>query len=299
LVSGKILRRRIRANLMQLRYADELRNLRYYGMFIGYPRSGHTLVASLLDAHENMLFSNGLDAAHYLAQGFSVQQVAALSIWNALRFTRHGRRSNGYSYAVPDGWHGRWDALQVVGDKSGDLFSYHLQNDAGILDPVIEGLGALGRFVHVVRNPFDCISSISRRNRISLHAAAAEFFGLCDANARARQAIPAVAWLDVYLEDLIHQPGFSIGALCRFFGQQGAEPHLSRCANLILHAPRRASSEAPWDAALVRETGDRMKAYPWFDGYRFDQAWRAAAQPVRNAAPRSPVLLRGGAGFRR
>ena len=275
--TSKLLRRRIRANLIRARYAGELRGLRYFALFIGYPRSGHTLVASLLDAHENMLFANGLDAAHYLARGFSVQQVAALSIWNAMRFTRHGRRSNGYSYAVPNGWHGRWNALQVVGDKSGDLFSRHLERDSGILEAVVEGLATSGRFIHVVRNPYDCISSMSNRNRIPLRAAAREFFDLCEANARARRVIPRPAWMDVYLEDLIRRPRSSVQELCRFFGQQDGEPYLSGCAELILQSPLRSSSAANWNAEMVREVGGRMRAYPWFDGYCFEHPWRVVA----------------------
>lgn len=277
--SRKIWRRRIRASLMQLKYGGELRDLRHFCLFIGYPRSGHTLVASLLDAHPRMVFANGLDATQYLARGFSIGQVAALSVWNSLRFTRHGRSSNGYDYTVPNGWHGRWEALHVAGDKSGDLLSDHLRRDPGLLAPALEALAAIGRFIHVVRNPYDCISSISKRGGMDLRAAAAQFFGLCEANVRARKAIPAAAWTDVYLEELVSRPRHTLRSLCGFLGQEVSEGYLSNCAALIFRVPHRSSSSSVWDAGFTREVGERLRAYPWFDGYCLDNARRARRGP--------------------
>lgn len=273
---GKLLRRKILANALRLKYAGSLRSLRHFGLFIGYPRSGHTLVAALLDAHENMLFANGLDATEYLASNFGLWEVAALSIWNSSRFTRHGRRSNGYDYNVPNGLHGHWQRLEVIGDKSGDLFSYRLQHQPELLDMVLEKLGTMVRFVHVVRNPYDCISTMSSRGRISLRNAADEFFGLCDANARARLAIPGSQWTDIYLEELIRDPDSSIRETCRFFGQECTHSYIDSTSALIFKAPVRSSHHAQWDAGLAREVEARSKNYAWLGGYGLEQAERAS-----------------------
>lgn len=292
----RLLRRRIRATLMQLKYGEAIRRARHFALFIGYPRSGHTLVASLLDAHEKMLFANGLDAAAYLSSGFNVQQVAALSIWNSLRFTASGRRSNGYDYTVPEGWHGRWGELQVIGDKSGDLFSESLRRDSSILQSVLHNLAGKGKFIHVVRNPYDAISSIASRGGIGLQAASGIFFALCEANARAREAISRSAWMDLHLEDLIHQPESSLHQLCAFLGQEATDSYVAGCRNLILESPRRSSSAMSWDAGLAREVSDQMDAFPWFDGYCFARPERvpAANAPSRqvSVSQRRPSDLR-------
>lgn len=286
--SRKLWRRRMRARLMQLKYGAELRGLRHFGLFIGYPRSGHTLVAALLDAHPRMVFANGLDAAQYLARDFSVPQVAALSIWNSLRFTRHGRRSNGYNYTVPDGWHGRWDELRVVGDKSGDLFSDHLRHSPWMLAPILDALAAKGRFVHVIRNPYDCISSLSLRGGKDLRAASRDFFGLCEVNARARQSIGAQAWTDVFLEELIQRPRRSMRALCNFFGEDADSTYLAGCADLVFQVPQRSTRPSSWDAALIREVDERLKPYPWFDGYNIENAARHRDDSAVEECQRSP-----------
>ena len=42
-----------------------------YCMFIGYPRSGHSLIGALLDAHPNIIIAHELNDLRYFARGFS------------------------------------------------------------------------------------------------------------------------------------------------------------------------------------------------------------------------------------
>ena len=39
-------------------------------MFIGYPRSGHSLIGSLLDVHPNAIVAHELDALKFVGAGF-------------------------------------------------------------------------------------------------------------------------------------------------------------------------------------------------------------------------------------
>jgi hypothetical protein len=265
----KLVRRKIRARAMLLRDAGTLRGLRYYGLFIGYPRTGHTLLASLLDAHPRMAFANGLDAARYFIAGFSVREVAVLSIWNARRFTLRGRRSTGYNYVVPGGWHGRWDRLEVVGDKSGDLLSARLVQDPGAMARILERLGDQGRFVSVLRNPYDTITTMATRARSSLREATDEFLTLCVANERARAQIPAEAWLDVRHEALVAQPRETLRSVVEFFGQSADDAYLDACMQLIFPQPRRTREQVEWTGAMKRYVSDNLDRYPWFSGYAF------------------------------
>lgn len=243
--------------------------MRYYSLFIGYPRSGHTLVAALLDSHPNMLFANGLDAVRYVRYGFSVREIAALSIWNSLRFTRRGRRSNGYEYTVNEGLHGAWEKLEVVGDKSGDLFSTRLLDDPGLLEEVLARFSGLARFLHVIRNPFDCISTMAARGGVELRVAAERFLALSGANRRARQMVPAEAWKDVRLEQLIERPEDVLRQICDFLGVHADGMFVGRCRKLIFPAPRESRRAAAWPDALLADLSGRLREFPWFNGYRY------------------------------
>jgi hypothetical protein len=265
----KLVRRKIRARAMLLRHARTLRALRHYALFIGYPRTGHTLLASLLDAHPRMAFANGLDAARYFIAGFDVRETAVLSIWNSRRFTLKGRRSTGYNYVVPGGWHGRWDVLEVVGDKSGDLFSARLVRDPGAMSRVLKVLGDKGRFISVLRNPYDTITTMAVRGRMSLERAASEYFALSEANARARIQVPASAWLDVRHESLVEQPRGTLRTVLRFLGQSADAAYLDRCSQLIFPEPRRTRDAGAWTAPLRDRVATNLERFPSFAGYAF------------------------------
>ncbi|MGH1560272.1 hypothetical protein ACRAWD_26835 [Caulobacter segnis] len=59
--------------------------------FIGHPRSGHSVVSSILDAHEAAVFSHRLDALGHLSAGVAPEAVFHMIARNAERFARSGR----------------------------------------------------------------------------------------------------------------------------------------------------------------------------------------------------------------
>jgi hypothetical protein len=61
---------------------DQVEN---FCMFIGYPRSGHTLVGSLLDAHPNIILADELNALKFIEAGFSERQIFYLLLRNSRR----------------------------------------------------------------------------------------------------------------------------------------------------------------------------------------------------------------------
>ena len=92
-----------------------------YVLFVGHPRSGHSLVGSLLDAHPDIVVSHELDALQYVAVGYPASAAVHARARARRDQRRRRRKSWGYSYAVPGQWQGRFARLQVVGDKRGRL----------------------------------------------------------------------------------------------------------------------------------------------------------------------------------
>ena len=52
------------------RFIDGIDGVETYCMFIGYLRSGHRLIASLLDAHPNAIATHELDALKFVGARF-------------------------------------------------------------------------------------------------------------------------------------------------------------------------------------------------------------------------------------
>jgi hypothetical protein len=128
-------------------------------MFIGYPRSGHSLIGSLLDAHPNMIIAHEQDLLGHIQAGFGRDQVYYLLLRNSRVFTQAGRTWHGYSYRVPNQWQGRFKRLQVIGDKQAGASTERLGSDPELLKLLQDVIDANIKFVHVVRNPYDMIST--------------------------------------------------------------------------------------------------------------------------------------------
>ena len=94
-------------------------DVKNYVMFIGYPRSGHTLVGFLLDAHPNALVASQTSALRYFRHGFSTQQTFYVLVQNSRQVARTGREQRRYSYDVPNQWQGRFGKLKVIGESTG------------------------------------------------------------------------------------------------------------------------------------------------------------------------------------
>ena len=105
--------------LETLKDKKTFQNVDKYCMFIGYPRSGHSLVGSLLDAHPNIIIAHELNALNFVDMGFNQQQIYYLILKNSRKLATQGRESSGYSYEVHHQWQGKFRELKVIGDKKG------------------------------------------------------------------------------------------------------------------------------------------------------------------------------------
>ena len=101
----------------------DLSGIERYCLFMGAPRTGHSLIGSLLDAHPEMVIAHELGVPKYKAAHFSKRQIALLLLSNSGQHAASGRKHIHYSHAVENQWQGRYRRLRVLGDKHGEGFS--------------------------------------------------------------------------------------------------------------------------------------------------------------------------------
>ena len=87
-------------------------------LFVGHPRSGHTLVGAMLDAHPDVVIAQKLDVLRLVAGPSSLRAVVGAILASSGDAARTGRAASGYDYEIPGQWQGRHRELRVVGDKS-------------------------------------------------------------------------------------------------------------------------------------------------------------------------------------
>jgi hypothetical protein len=131
--------------------------------FLGFPRSGHSVVGALLDAHPDAVVAHELDLLGLVAKGIPVRSALALAEDNSRRFAEQGRFWNGYSYEVAGGFGGAARRLRVIGDKKGDRALDALVDDPSLASRLARETGLDPAWIVVVRNPFDNIATMELR----------------------------------------------------------------------------------------------------------------------------------------
>jgi len=252
-------------------YVNAFEKVETYCMFLGYPRSGHTLIGSLLDAHPDIIVANELHALRYVRYGFSKWQLFYLLFDNSRTFTRKGRSHTGYSYAVPNQWQGRFRTLRIIGDKRGGGSIKRLIARPNLLQQFRKKVGTRMRFIHVVRNPYDNISTIFRKDRWrNLWQSINFYFSLAEGLRNLKTQIAADELIDTRHESFIQNPAHSLKRLCDFLGIDTTEGYLNDCANIIFQSPHKTRCNVPWTPELIKEVGARMKEFSFLDGYSFE-----------------------------
>lgn len=250
--------------------APDYAHLRYYCMFVGYPRSGHSIVGSMLDAHPNMVVAQELDALRCLAAGMDRQLIFYFLMENAKRFTEQGRGWNDYAYGVPNQWQGRFERLEVIGDKKGGRSSTHLLRQPEALDGLRKLVGLPLRLVHVVRNPYDNIATLASKHFLTLVQAAQLYFQLASSVAAIKGRVGEDEIIDVRHEDLISDPRQTMARLCAFMGQEAAPDYLDDCAGIVYASPHQSRHEAQWPDGLRDQIGAAIRQFPYLAGYCYD-----------------------------
>jgi hypothetical protein len=238
-------------------------------LFIGYPRSGHSLAGSLLDAHPEMAIAHELDALLYLKLGFRPREILSLMLEVSHFHGEVGRRWGNYNYAVPGQWQGRHAELRVVGDKKGGMTTMRIARDPLLLKQLMARFGKRKRFVHVLRNPFDNIAAMVQRGQ-PLKSAIASYFRLLRINRSIIEYVGADAVATLHHEDLVADPKAELARLCEFLGVTSPLDYLEACASIVFAAPNRSRHKIPWAADTVSMIERRIAAKPMIGRYRFE-----------------------------
>ncbi len=236
--------------------------------FIGYSRSGHSLVGSLIDAHPNALVSHELHALNLLRQGVPLDEVLRAIRHNSAFFTRFGRGYMGYSYEVASQSQGAVSDLKVIGDKKANGTTGVLRRDPGLVDRMLTTLPAPFTFVHVIRDPFDNIAARAKRVGTSYDLATYGYFVNVAVNADLKRRHPDLV-VDVHLDDLTADP---VGELTRLMtalglGDRLTDAYLADCAKLVFPDARRRRDEIDWPAGVEADIRQRLAGFDFMRRY--------------------------------
>ena len=219
-------------------------------MFIGYPRSGHSLTGALLNAHPEIVLAHELDALEMVRRGCSRSELFSMLLQRDRWFTQNGSRWYEFNYQVPGQFQGSFQRLTVVGDKKGGTSAAYLVKDPQLLRKLREVVQLPMRFIHVTRNPFDNIATLARRREWPLEQAARFYFDLAGSNEKILATLPPEEVFSLRHEDFVMNPREHLGQLLHFLGVQANEKYLADCAAIVFESPRKSRLSTEWPSEL-------------------------------------------------
>jgi hypothetical protein len=243
-------------------------DVRAFLLFIGYPRSGHTLVGSLLNAHRNMLVGHELNVLHYVKRHFTRAQIYWMLHQQDQAFSAIGRQWTTYDYQVPNQWQGRHERLEIVGDKHGNGATSLLAERPDVLAKLRRTVGVPVKMLHIVRHPLDNIATMSRKYQCTLDEAARTYLALCETNARLCSDRQNEV-LTVHLEDVVRQPQRELLKMLAFLNLPADIGYLTDCASIVFSEPRQSRHSVEWPDETLRHLAAEAKKYWFLDGYSF------------------------------
>jgi hypothetical protein len=242
------------ARLGRAGVAGALREVECFALFVGYPRSGHTLLGTLLNAHPEAVIAHELNVLRYVARGFSREELAYLLLRRDRWFSlTNGSRWAGYDYHVAGQHQGSWTRLRVLGDKKGDGALVHLGGDPGLLTRLEETMGVPVKCIHHVRNPFDNLATFARKKGWPLERAFRVYRRQVATAADLKRRLPPDRFFELHHEDFVTDPRAELVRLCGFLRLAVDDDFLDAASALVFDSPRRTRDSVDWPADLSRE----------------------------------------------
>jgi hypothetical protein len=261
-----------------LQHYPSFSDINTFLLFVGYPRSGHSLVGALLNAHPQAIVSHELDAVARIKDHVDRDQLFKDIVDKEAAFKSTGSKWSGYSYQVASTSLEQEYALTHIGDKRGGTTSKHLLESWTSLDAVL-GWGLKLKILHVVRNPYDCVSTAIRKRE----AKQGRVFQSRDVIRKIDHFIEKADVIsqlinsekyDIYtlkLEELIVDTETELNQLLHFVELPINDQYLANCQQLVWDTPSQPRFQSPhWSTEHKTYLKEKMAAYPFLQDYTFE-----------------------------
>jgi hypothetical protein len=180
--------------------------------------------------------------------------------------------SKAYAYEVPGQWQGRFDKLEVVGDTQAGISTQRLAQNPALfqrLQDIMTGINI--KVFHVVRNPYDNISTLILRDGRSFENAIERYFANCKTIAEFRKHIEPNDFLMMEQEKFLAQPQARLSEICQFLDLSVNPSYLDACTTILYKSPAKSRSKVPWTSELIDLVQRRIDEFDFLTGYSNQQ----------------------------
>ncbi len=257
-----------RAAMTSWRLRRRFKELEAFCLFVGYPRSGHSLVGALIDAHPEAVIAHELDVLGFLEQGETRRErLLSLCIERNRWFTKRRAQWAEFSYRVEKGWQGRCRRYRIIGDKKGGRTTLRLRKNPELLKQLQASLGVPLRLIHVVRHPLDNISTMCTRRDEPLDATIETYFERAEFLREYLRRVPREDVMYIEYEAFIRRPEAFLRMLSGFLGLTADEAWMTRAGSVVNREPSRSRTRVEWSPAQISTVRERAAEVPALSRY--------------------------------
>jgi hypothetical protein len=258
----------IYASLINRKYWHNFDEIDSYCTFIGCGRTGHSLIAALINAHPDLIMSDELNVMTLIENGFSRKRIYALIVEEAKNQNKPG--IDGYSYQVPQQWQGKVRNLKVIGDKFATATTAILGNKPYLLNVLAEKLNAQIKFIHVTRNPYDIIKTFTTRESIEIKTAIELYYLACQTIKEVKEIINTHDIIEFKHENFVKNPQQYLRDICHFLEVEATDNYLESCSSIVYKSPHQSRHEIQWDSDSINLVKKLIDEFSFLQGYCFE-----------------------------
>jgi hypothetical protein len=172
---------------------------------------------------------------------------------------------------VPGQWQGRYTDLTVIGDSKAGISTQRLARDLSLLRRLQKLMKPVNvTIVHIVRNPFDTISTMNIRAERPLENGIDRYFANCETIRSVRAMLPEGNMLSVKHEDFVDNPARCLRDLCAFLGVAPGTDYLQACAGILYKSPAKSRDKVQWSPELIDIVRQKIDRFDFLQGYTYE-----------------------------
>lgn len=279
----------------------DIQNVKVFVIFVGFARSGHSIVGTLMDAHPDMVIAHEYNVLKNIKRELRGNTLTLFnnlyrnSYSNAMAGWRSRKKSEkGYNLSMTrQSWQGRVHTLRVIGDKAAGMAAQQHHSDPTKCAYLVKGMKAQGisvKAIRVLRNPYDIISTRTlykglTNRQVFLTKSSPEyskqhhpmisdtdisrFFELAS-HVNGMIADCQLPVLNVHLSDLVSQPRAVMKEICNAMGVECPAAYLDSCAGKVFKTLSKTRNLVKWQQKKIDVVAQKMTRFSEFSRYSYD-----------------------------
>ena len=267
--------------------------------FIGWQRSCHSIIGSMLDAHPNVVIAHEYFLFRKLSKNkqlFGNRSLLFDKIYknSYSSFITGMRNANedlkGYNLNIADSWQGRFTKIKVIGDKAGGntikMYMESRQRFRVLYQKLRETVKVPIKVVNIIRNPYDMVATqtLLHGAGIRVHTTNSTAAHKYTNNNVLREQIDTLlkhshalntmiheiglSPLQVHCEELIAHPAETISNICQFLNLDCSTQYLQMCAEKTFKNVSATHNLVEWDTSGLELLNRKIMEFPFFQQYR-------------------------------